>query len=286
MISQINISNLVKVFSIGVMMNLMTARPLIAQDTLAVQVFPQGMPASQISAEKENAPALYIYPADERKNTQKAIILCPGGAYSGLAIAHEGHDIAQWLASEGITGIVLKYRVPRGNRNLPIGDARKAMYTVRRMAQKLQLNEHQIGLAGSSAGGHLASTIATHATDSLERPDFCVLFYPVISARKDCIHEFSFANLLGEKRQAKDYAEYSNELHVTPQTPPTLLLLSDDDTAVPPTNSLLYYNALKRNGVEAAMYIFPTGGHGWGYKETFPYKELWKSLLLEWLKKK
>lgn len=286
MMFQTNKFKLVRLFSIGVMMSLMAAKPLIAQDTLAVQVLPYGVPVPQVPSEKDNTPELYIYPADKGKNTQKALILCPGGAYSGLAISHEGHDIAQWLASEGITGIVLKYRMPHGNRNLPIDDARKAIHTVRRMAQQLQLDEHKIGLAGSSAGGHLASTIATHVTDSLERPDFCVLFYPVISARKDCIHEFSFANLLGENRQAKDYAEYSNELHVTPHAPPTLLLLSDDDTAVSPTNSLLYYNALKRNGVEAAMYIFPTGGHGWGYKDTFPYKELWKSLLLEWLKKK
>lgn len=241
-----------------------------------------------VTLEKSDDPksmsALFIYTPDKDKNTGKAVILCPGGAYSGLAIDHEGHDIAKWLASEGVTGIVLKYRMPHGDSSLPIEDANNAVKIVKGMSDKLGINKGGVGLAGFSAGGHLASTVATHWTDSIERPDFSILFYPVISSRKDCIHAFSFANLLGEKATASDYAEYSNELQVNPSTPPTLLLLSDDDNAVPSMNSVLYYEALKRNGVDAAIYIFPVGGHGWGYKDSFPYKDAWKSLMLSWIK--
>jgi acetyl esterase/lipase len=227
--------------------------------------------------------ALYVFPADEAKRTGAAVVICPGGGYIKEAVVHEGWQMAQWLADEGVTAIVLKYRLPYGNKDIPLSDVGAAFRWVRSKADSLGIDKARIGVAGSSAGGHLAATAGTMLTGD-ERPDFMLLFYPVISMEEGLTHKGSRENLLGKNPSSDDVVRYSADKQVSASTPPTLLLLSDDDKAVPPQNSTLFYKAMKDNGVKGAMYVFPTGGHGWGFRDSFAYYDTWKSLLLDWLR--
>lgn len=229
-------------------------------------------------------PELYIYKPEKANGV--AVVICPGGGYAGLAMEHEGKDVATWLNSKGITALILKYRMPNGNSVVPLEDGQEAMRYVRRNAKKLGVDPAKVGILGFSAGGHLASTISTHyGTGEVNtRPDFSILFYPVITM-EEATHGGSRLNLLGEKPSDADKYRFSNEEQVTVNTPPTILLLSDDDKSVPTWNSEQYYTALKRNDIPAAMYIFPEGGHGWGFGKDFKYHEDMKSLLGKWLDK-
>ncbi|GAP72299.1 alpha/beta hydrolase [Candidatus Symbiothrix dinenymphae] len=223
-----------------------------------------------------------IYLPKASVNKHKAVIICPGGGYGGLAIQHEGHQVAEWLKEQGYVGIVLKYRLPEKKyKNIPLEDVQTAFRYARSKAGEWNITK--VGIAGFSAGGHLAATASTHYTDSITRPDFSILFYPVISMDKDIRHDGSRINLLGDNPPATDLHIYSNEKQVNAQTPPAILLLSDDDNAVLPQNSILYYQALKRNNIPATLYIFPTGGHGWGMNDTFQYKKEMLTLLKSWL---
>lgn len=232
----------------------------------------------------DNNPEITVYhPADSTANGQ-AIVICPGGGYVLLATNHEGHMIARMLADHGVTAAVLKYRLPHGNRHIPAADACQAIRLMRTNAAGWHIDPHRIGIMGSSAGGHLASTVCTHITDTLSRPDFAILFYPVISSDSTITHSGSIKNLLGTDSGTPHMRRlYSNELHVSADTPPTLLLLSDDDTTVPPANSIRYYQALKDHGIPASMHIFPSGGHGWGFRPTFRYHPQVSALILDWL---
>lgn len=246
-----------------------------------INLWPNGAPNDN---GHDNEATITVYQPADSINTGMAVVVCPGGGYTHLAMDHEGKQVAQWLAENGITGVVLKYRLPHGNYTIPADDAREAIRTVRRNAATWGVNPSKVGIAGSSAGGHLASTVSTHITDAESRPDFSVLFYPVITSEAGVTHQGSIDNLLGElKTNPKMLAEYANELRVDTNTPPAILLLSDDDRAVKPENSIRYYRALKANGVPASMHIFPVGGHGWGFRPTFKYHEPVKILLLEWL---
>lgn len=233
---------------------------------------------------KVSEPELYIYLPEKAKNTHMAVVICPGGGYSGLAMNHEGHDFAKWLNSKGIAGIILKYRMPNKHKDVPISDAWQAMRYVRDHAKEMDIDENKIGIAGFSAGGHLASTASTRFATSgtRTRPDFSILFYPVVTMMQGT-HGGSRNNLIGENPSDIDKYKFSNELQVRTDTPPTILLLSDDDGAVPPMNSYQYYDALKKQGIPAAMYIFPEGGHGWGMRESFKYHEQMLTLLEMWL---
>ena len=227
------------------------------------------------------ASALYLFRADPPKATGQAVVVCPGGAYAGLAMEHEGLQMAKWFAANGITAAVLKYRVPNGHREVPLEDVEQALRTMCGLeAGATGFTQDQVGIVGSSAGGHLA---ASASTIGKHRPAFAILFYPVISAAEGVAHKGSFDNLLGKARTQEENAYYSLQNQVTGATPPTLLLLSDDDKTVPPGNSILYYNALKAHGVPASVHIFPSGGHGWGMHENFPYREQWQALVLDWL---
>ena len=227
-------------------------------------------------------PSLLVYPAAQEKNTGMAVLIAPGGGYSFLAINHEGKDIAQWLAENGITGVVLKYRIPNGSHAIPLADAKQGMRLIRENAAKWEIDPNSVGVMGSSAGGHLASTLLTHF-DAATRPDFGVLFYPVITFADSLTHRGSVRGLAGENptSQLRDY--YSNEKQVTAQTPPVLLLQSDDDRTVPPQNSAMFYEALKSWQIPAALYTFPSGGHGWGFRSSFRFHSQMKQLLLDWL---
>ena len=230
-------------------------------------------------------PMLMIYSPDKETDTGIAVVICPGGGYAGLAFQHEGKQFAEWLNTLGITGIILKYRMPNKHKNIPLEDVWQAMRYVRENAERLKIDRNKIGIAGFSAGGHLASTASTHYSfeGASTRPDFSILFYPVVTMTS-FTHGGSRENLLGKNPTEVDIQLFSNEKQVNNNTPPTILLLSDDDKVVDPLNSIHYYEALKKNDIPASLYIFPEGGHGWGMNTNFKYHETMLSLLEEWLK--
>ena len=238
---------------------------------------------------------MYVYLPEKELNTGAAVVICPGGGYWIEAMDHEGYQMAEWLKSKGIAGIVLKYRLPYGHHEIPSFDARQAMRIVRLNAKEWGIDPGKIGIAGSSAGGHLASTVGTvfdkgsqKSSDPLEkmscRPDFLLLLYPVISFNEAIGHMGSRKNLIGEGNDWNLAKKYSNELNVTPETPQTFLVLADDDKAVIPQNSIAFYSALKANNVPAELHIFQQGGHGFGMtKKNLPV-DFWPDLFYNWLK--
>lgn len=221
---------------------------------------------------------LTIYPA--RNPNGQAIIACPGGGYAGIATTHEGHAMAAWFNTQGITYAVLHYRMPYGKHEIPLSDAHQAIRYMRKHADKWGIK--QLGIMGSSAGGHLASTAATHFTKET-RPDFQILFYPVVTMT-DYTHKGSKNNLLGKNPSEELVKLYSNELQVTERTPPAFIMHSSDDTAVPVLNSINYYLAMHKYGVSATMHLYPVGGHGWGFNDSFPYKSQWTDEMEKWLR--
>ena len=228
-------------------------------------------------------PSLRVFLPAPELATGRAVVACPGGGYSGLAVNHEGYDWAPYFNKQGIALIVLKYRMPKGDRTLPISDAEAAMKMVRDSADVWNLNPNDIGIMGSSAGGHLASTIATHAPEAL-RPNFQILFYPVITMDKSFTHMGSHDNLLGKDASADLEKEFSNEKQVTKETPRAFIVYSDDDKVVPPANGVNYYLALNKKGVPSVLHIYPTGGHAWGIREDFLYKSEMQNELTSWLR--
>jgi acetyl esterase/lipase len=249
---------------------------------------------------KVQSPEIAVYLPSKKNATGQAVIICPGGGYAYLSYNWEGSDVAKLLNSKGIAAIVLKYRLPNAKSNItphlsPLMDAKQAVRIVRANADKWNIKKNNIGIMGFSAGGHLASTLATHfdegdknTKDSIaqqsSRPDFAVLIYPVISMDKKITHMGSHNNLIGENADEALTNLYSNELQVTKQTPPTFLLHATDDKAVPVENSLRFYEALKNNGVPAEMHIFPSGGHGFGLAIGKGPLETWTDLLVAWMK--
>jgi acetyl esterase/lipase len=221
-----------------------------------------------------------------------AMVICPGGGYGGLVTGAEGHGIAQWLNQHGITGIVLEYRLPHGNAYVPLLDAQRAIRLVRSRAKGWGIDPHKIGIIGFSAGGHLASTAGTHfdagnpsAPDPIDRascrPDFVALVYPVISMG-DKGHAGSRKNLMGSEPKAELVEQFSNEKHVTKDTPPTYLAHAKDDKVVPIENSQMFYDALIQNHVPAKFVQLASGGHGLnGYKG--PMWDQWQTEFLAWL---
>ncbi len=227
-------------------------------------------------------PAITVY--TPKNPTGKTILMCPGGGYTHEATGHEGHDMADWYNSQGITYAVLKYRLPGKNSEIPLADAEQAMRVLRKYAKELGVDPSKVGISGASAGGHLATTLATHYSSDETRPDFQVLFYPVVSMDAITTHMGSRINLLGDNPSDELVKKFSNELQVTPDTPKAFIMLSSDDGAVPPANSLNYYNALLQNKVKASLHTYPVGGHGWGFRDSFRYKRQWTGELEKWLR--
>jgi acetyl esterase/lipase len=211
-----------------------------------------------------------VYLPNKKQATRRAVVICPGGGYSHLAMDHEGKQVAEWLNQIGIAGIVLKYRMPHGKREVPISDAEEALRLVRANAAQWNINPNDVGIMGSSAGGHLASTVATHAKKG-EAPNFQILFYPVITMMPDITHKGSHDNFLGEDAKARYEKEYSNDLHVSRMTPRAWIALSDDDQAVLPANGVSYYQACYKQDVPASLHVYPSGGHGWGMRSSFKF---------------
>jgi acetyl esterase/lipase len=211
-----------------------------------------------------------------------------------LAMSHEGSDVAKWLNSLGITAFVLKYRLPSDETMVdktigPLQDAQRAIQLVRQQASSWGVDPGRVGILGFSAGGHLASTAGTHfmlakidnAAGTSLRPDFMVLIYPVISFSDSIGHRGSRDNLLGPHPDPALIREYSNELQVTPQTPPTFLVHAEDDKTVMVVNSLDFYSALVRDHVPAELHVFPGGGHGFGMHNVLSQAQ-WPDLLKDW----
>lgn len=227
-------------------------------------------------------PTLTIYsPADsERKDV--AVVICPGGGYAFGSFLKEGEWFAEWLASHGIVSGVLKYRMPEGVDSVPSEDAARAFDIMREHAAEYGFDAEKIGIMGFSAGGHLAGTMVTHGRGAA-RPAFGVLMYPVITMDYDLTHKGSRRSLIGESPDASKIAYYSLELQPDKKTPPTLLMASADDRTVKVENTIGFVTAMRRAGADVASYIFPSGGHGWGFKRDFRYHEDMKRLLLDWL---
>ena len=221
-----------------------------------------------------------------------AVVICPGGGYGQLVVGPEGHGIAQWLNKHGVAGVVLEYRLPAGRHRVPLLDAQQALRTVRARAKEWGIDPHRVGIMGFSAGGHLASTAATHfdeghaqADNAVDRqscrPDFAVLVYPVVTMGAST-HGGSKGNLLGKDPSAELLSLYSNELQVTEKTPPTFLAHAQDDKPVPPENSRAFFAALVAYKVPGKYLELPSGGHGLnGYQG--PMWDAWQEKSLAWL---
>lgn len=224
---------------------------------------------------------IQVYPAAQGK-TDKAVLICPGGAYAFVAIEHEGTHIAQWLSDNGITAVVLNYRLPNGDSYIPRSDAAEALGLLRQNRDAWG-GYDKIGIMGSSAGGHLASTLATHSVGDTAL-DFQILLYPVISMDPTITHADSRTNLLGSSPTDTAIQEFSNELQVTDRTPRAFIALSADDTVVPIENSLRYFRALQEHHIPTSLHIYPDGEHGWGFNTDFRQKTQWHEQLLLWLR--
>lgn len=209
-----------------------------------------------------------------------AVILCPGGGYSSVWDKTEGYFRADWYRQQGIVYAVLKYRLPNGHKEVPLDDVHRAISVLRSHAGEYGFTK--LGIAGCSAGGHLASSAATHYSNASERPDFQILFYPVISCQPAFGHMGSAYNLLGRNASQEDLDLFSNELCVTEDTPPAFIMACTDDNVVPVRNSIEYYNALVAHKVSASLHIYPVGGHGWT-DHVFPYESTWMNDLQTWL---
>ena len=267
-----------------------------AADPEVIPLWSAGAPDAKGTAEND-IPTLTISLPPKDKANGAAVIVCPGGGYGGLAFGYEGVDVAKWLNDHGVAGFVLKYR-HRGTgygHPTPLGDAQRAIRLVRAEAKKYGVNPSRIGILGFSAGGHLASTAATHfdagnatAKDPIDRassrPDFAILCYPVISFTTEHTHKGSRKNLLGEDPDPKLVESYSNELQVTPETPPTFLWHTDGDTGVVPENSVLFYLALRKAKVPAELHVYEQGKHGLGLAAGAIGAESWPDQCIAWMR--
>lgn len=270
------------------------AGTLSAQSPEALPLYPEGAAESnELSPEKviETPESLaggveadyFIFPADPQTATGQAVVICPGGGYAAVAYAHEGIQVAQWFNEQGVTALVLRYRMPNSHYEIPLKDAQTALKLMRKNAQEWHIDPNQVGIMGFSAGGHLAATASTHFTDSTNRPDFSILIYPVVSFDPAITHSGTRDNLIGKKAPESLIDYYSNEKQITDQTPRAFIALSDDDSAVPSENSVRYYSALKQHGIPAELHIYPSGGHGWGWRESFKYHNELLHSLGRWL---
>ncbi len=227
---------------------------------------------------------LYIYKADPVKATGQGVVVIPGGGYYKLSMLYDGFMIAKYLRSIGVTAIIVKYRLPNGNREVPIEDAVAGLRYMRAEGHKWGVDPEQVGMLGCSAGGHLTA-LATHSLPVEERPKFNILIYPSTSGDMWSNYRLQncFERLLGKWRTQVDIENNSCENLVTPDTPPTLLMHTHEDTTVPSTITTTYYKALKRHGVRSALYLYPTGAHGWAGHDEWHYAEPCKEAIRDWL---
>lgn len=245
---------------------------------------------------KISKPTISVFRSAKAKPNGAAVIIFPGGGYWINAIQHEGFDVAKRLNEAGITAFVVKYRIPNHKtmsnpETGPLQDAQQAIHMIRSRAKEWSINPNQLGIMGFSAGGHLASTAGTHFTTAVNpalknsnlRPDFMILVYPVISFLDNVGHLGSREQLIGKSPSKEKIAQYSNEMQVTKQTPPTFLIHASDDDAVLSENSILFYQSLLKNKVPAELHIYQKGGHGFGMNNPTTQDE-WMDRCLNWMK--
>jgi len=244
-------------------------------------------------------PTLEFFLPSKQNSNGMAVLICPGGGYGGVAYDWEGTDYAKWFNSQGIAAFVLKYRMPQAESVITshlaaIQDAQRAIKYIRFNATKFNVDKNKIGVIGSSAGGHLASTLGTHLDknyykpiDKIDietfQPDFMMLIYPVISMKKEITHNGSRNSLLSKNPSEKLVLQFSNELRVSENTPPTFIIHSGNDKAVPVENSIRFYQSLVKNKVNATMHIFPEGGHGYSLGKSNKAAPDWTGLAVNWL---
>jgi acetyl esterase/lipase len=258
-------------------------------------LWPQGAPGAT-GIEEKDKPMLIRYPAPVAIATGAAVVVCPGGGYNMLAMDHEGHQIARWLNSFGVSAYILTYRLGRNGYQhpIPMNDGQRAIRTVRANAGAWGIDPQRIGVLGFSAGGHMASTLGTHfdaglagAADPVERmssrPDFMVLLYPVISFTEDYQHRGSRISLLGEDADPDLLRLLSNEKQVTDDTPQTFLVHTTEDKVVPPENSIFFYLELKKRNIPAEMHIYEKGRHGLGLGAPGTAFASWPERCEEWM---
>jgi acetyl esterase/lipase len=259
------------------------------------RLWPDGAPGA-VGREPVDQPKITVYLAPADRATGAAVVVCPGGGYRVLASDHEGKQVAEWLNSLGVSAFVLQYRLGERYRHpAPLQDAQRAIRTVRSRAKEWGVDPARVGILGFSAGGHLASTAATHfdeagrpdAADPIERqpsrPDFAVLCYAVISFVDPVAHAGSRRFLLGDPADPALVELLSNERQVTPRTPPTFLWHTADDASVPVENSILFFEALKKAGVPGELHVFPHGRHGLGLAPDDPVVSQWPRLCATWM---
>jgi acetyl esterase/lipase len=285
--------------------SLLVAALALAQPP-AGQVIPlwEGKAPLAVGTSDTDKPSVAVYLAPKDKATGAAFVICPGGGYGFLAADHEGKQVAEFLNGLGIHGFVLKYRIVAKDRPGPLGrapllDVQRAIRMVRSKANEYGIDPKKVGICGFSAGGHLASTAATHFDDGKEgdaidkfscRPDLAVLGYPVVSMQTGVTHGGSRRNLLGANPDAKLVEEFSNEKQVTAKTPPTFIFQTDEDKAVPAENAVGFYLALRKAKVPAELHIFEKGRHGVGlgrdpkWTGGSTYTAGWPDLLAGWLR--
>ncbi|MEP1088107.1 alpha/beta hydrolase [Algoriphagus sp.] len=279
-----------------VVLNLWEGTPPLQTDMgLEEKTVEQGI----IRIENVQIPQIEVFLPSKQMRTGQAVVIFPGGGYHILAYDWEGRDFAKWLNTQGIVGIVVKYRLPDSKsltdpKEVPLLDAQRAIRLARHYAADWQIDPAKIGVMGFSAGGHLASTVSTQYTHEVDRskdaidelsarPDFSVLVYPVISFRDASAHSGSRKNLIGENASQELIDRFSNELNVNAETPPTFLVHAQDDAGVPIDNSFLYYKALHANKVPASLHIYPKGGHGFGFGLGKGPVDGWRDVLLDWM---
>lgn len=228
-------------------------------------------------------PRMYAYPASKENNCGTAVLICPGGGYSGVSAVKEGAEIAKWFNELGVSTFVLYYRMPNGHYEIPLKDAQTALSIIHKRSREWKINKKKIGIMGFSAGGHLASTVGTHFKTKAERPAFMLLAYPVVTMNKDLTHKGSRDNLLGKNPSDELVKLYSNELQVNKQTPPTFIIHARDDGAVPIANSENLLEALQKNKVPAKLVTYDEGGHGFGMRKKGIPVENWPQKMKSWL---
>jgi acetyl esterase/lipase len=297
--------------SVLLSMLLATAVPQLASSQEITKLWPDGavpnaIAGAQMTEKSEtdatgilrisnvSVPTITAYLPAKDKATGAAVMICPGGGYGILAASHEGSDVARWFNEMGVAAFVLKYRLPNSaimtdQQEVPLIDAMQGMLLIRQGATRYGVDPNKIGIMGFSAGGHLASTLATHynkgpKANEQARPNFAILLYPVVTFGEKA-HAGSRNNLLGKLASSPELvAYYSNELQVTSQTPPTFLVHAEDDKAVPVENSIGFYLACLKNGVPAEMHLYPTGGHGFGLRTAkFGSLNTWPDACKAWL---
>ncbi len=259
---------------------LLSLQAFAQTEPVVVKVWPDGAPNTNESTGNDAGfePTLTIFKAQNPNGL--ALLALPGGGYAMLSKTHEALDFNKFYNSIGVTYAVLEYRLPHGHKDIPLSDVHQAIRILRGMAEELGFTK--LGVQGCSAGGHLASTAATHY-DEATRPDFQILFYPVITMDKSITHISSHDLLLGEDASEEDEILFSSEKQVTADTPPALILHSSDDGLVPVENSIRYYQALVASKVSASIHIYPVGNHGWGSGPWFLYHDQCMAEIEKWL---